>query len=161
MIVRSFLNLMRWVSAVGFVATVVIGIHSIYKWVDIAVLPYLLVCYDSGSVEIMIGKYPWDTLETPHMRVEQFEKARPGLVFWNKWDLFRDRMPRLQVTFPLWLPASLFLTCFVALSMWLRRRRRGDCCNKCGYSLIGNTSGVCPECGTRVDCRKERVRGQA
>lgn len=29
-----------------------------------------------------------------------------------------------------------------------RRRRRGLCV-KCGYNLIGNTSGICPECGTR------------
>jgi uncharacterized paraquat-inducible protein A len=27
------------------------------------------------------------------------------------------------------------------------RRRRGLCV-KCGYDLTGNTSGVCPECGT-------------
>lgn len=24
------------------------------------------------------------------------------------------------------------------------------CCSACGYSLTGNISGVCPECGTRV-----------
>ncbi|HPM25002.1 MAG TPA: hypothetical protein PLP66_13930, partial [Phycisphaerae bacterium] len=24
------------------------------------------------------------------------------------------------------------------------------CCRKCSYSLIGNVSGVCPECGTPV-----------
>ena len=23
-------------------------------------------------------------------------------------------------------------------------------CGKCGYSLTGNTSGVCPECGERI-----------
>jgi predicted amidophosphoribosyltransferase len=26
------------------------------------------------------------------------------------------------------------------------RRRRG-LCEKCGYDLTGNTSGICPECG--------------
>ena len=30
-----------------------------------------------------------------------------------------------------------------------RRRRRGLCL-KCGYNLTGNTTGVCPECGTRA-----------
>ena len=30
-----------------------------------------------------------------------------------------------------------------------RRRRRGEC-GRCGYDLTGNTSGVCPECGTSV-----------
>ena len=34
----------------------------------------------------------------------------------------------------------------------LRRYRRGKagCCQKCGYSLVGNVSGVCPECGTKI-----------
>lgn len=32
---------------------------------------------------------------------------------------------------------------------WLEQRRvkRGEC-RHCGYSLTGNVSGVCPECGT-------------
>jgi hypothetical protein len=29
-----------------------------------------------------------------------------------------------------------------------RRRRRPGLCPHCGYDLTGNTSGVCPECGT-------------
>ena len=24
-------------------------------------------------------------------------------------------------------------------------------CTKCGYNLTGNVSGVCPECGTRIE----------
>ncbi len=28
------------------------------------------------------------------------------------------------------------------------RRRRRNACSSCGYSLVGNASGVCPECGT-------------
>jgi hypothetical protein len=31
-----------------------------------------------------------------------------------------------------------------------RRRRRGECVD-CGYSLTGNVSGVCPECGTKTE----------
>src|SRR4051794_36987725 len=30
------------------------------------------------------------------------------------------------------------------------RRSRGGACLSCGYSLEGNVSGVCPECGTPV-----------
>ena len=30
------------------------------------------------------------------------------------------------------------------------RNRNHACCRKCGYNLTGNTSGVCPECGTAV-----------
>ena len=25
-----------------------------------------------------------------------------------------------------------------------------DACHSCGYNLTGNTTGMCPECGTRV-----------
>jgi hypothetical protein len=32
----------------------------------------------------------------------------------------------------------------------LRRRRRLGCCPVCDYNLTGNTSGVCPECGTHT-----------
>ena len=38
----------------------------------------------------------------------------------------------------------------VTFLLWFRRRRRplpGQCA-KCSYNLTGNTSGVCPECGT-------------
>jgi RNA polymerase subunit RPABC4/transcription elongation factor Spt4 len=30
-------------------------------------------------------------------------------------------------------------------------------CRKCGYDLFGNTSGVCPECGTRVSRSKREL----
>jgi len=35
----------------------------------------------------------------------------------------------------------------------LRRapRTRPGFCARCGYNLTGNTSGVCPECGMKVD----------
>ncbi|HEY8750526.1 MAG TPA: hypothetical protein VIM11_21260 [Tepidisphaeraceae bacterium] len=31
-----------------------------------------------------------------------------------------------------------------------RRHRRANACPTCGYNLTGNTSGICPECGTAV-----------
>jgi len=34
------------------------------------------------------------------------------------------------------------------LRRW-RRRCRGEC-ERCGYNLTGNTTGVCPECGTPI-----------
>lgn len=40
----------------------------------------------------------------------------------------------------------------VAIWMWIgvwRSRRRAGCCRGCGYSLVGLTSDVCPECGEK------------
>lgn len=37
--------------------------------------------------------------------------------------------------------------CFVR-AIQLRWPAQENCCHKCGYDLRGNTSGICPECGT-------------
>lgn len=56
-----------------------------------------------------------------------------------------------QVTVPFWLIAVGFLSVPLlgfSLRMVFRfRRRRRNQCIACGYSLEGNVSGVCPECG--------------
>lgn len=53
------------------------------------------------------------------------------------------------VTIPLWLP---FLAVSVASAIaWQRSRRKPPGhCQKCGYDLTGNVTGVCPECGVRI-----------
>jgi hypothetical protein len=56
------------------------------------------------------------------------------------------------------LPLSLLSVAAVAgltLIPLIRRRRklREDLCSNCGYNLTGNVSGVCPECGTKVEER--------
>jgi hypothetical protein len=35
----------------------------------------------------------------------------------------------------------------------LRHRLRNDLCLVCGYSLHGNISGICPECGGLISAR--------
>jgi hypothetical protein len=72
---------------------------------------------------------------------------------WNNRDLTAD--VRL-ITFPYWLPALFLAVPVAAGAVHIRRRRRRarrtrtGLCVSCGYSLAGNTSGVCPECGTPV-----------
>jgi hypothetical protein len=55
---------------------------------------------------------------------------------------------------PLVVPVLLMamLPIAVVTLRWAGRRRRLklSLCLRCGYSLTGNTSGVCPECGTAV-----------
>jgi hypothetical protein len=52
---------------------------------------------------------------------------------------------------PMWAVALLPLTAGVMIRWLLRDAAapRSHCVN-CGYDLAGNTSGVCPECGTSV-----------
>lgn len=45
----------------------------------------------------------------------------------------------------------LFGAIRLCVSRWLSARRRMDgLCLTCGYDLMGNVSGVCPECGARI-----------
>jgi hypothetical protein len=68
----------------------------------------------------------------------------------NKWHQIHDRKSR---PFPMW-PITFFAAALaaplpIALVRRLNRRASGSCL-KCGYNLTGNTSGICPECGTAV-----------
>jgi hypothetical protein len=62
---------------------------------------------------------------------------------------------------PLWLPTLVFAV--PAAWMWrvdLKRRRaaREGCCTTCGYLLVGTPAErPCPECGTSVAPKPERV----
>ena len=51
-------------------------------------------------------------------------------------------MPSIVSVYPLIVAASVV--------MKHRARLRAGCCRTCSYNLTGNTSGVCPECGTPV-----------
>jgi hypothetical protein len=57
---------------------------------------------------------------------------------------------------PLWmltviaLPLTVPSTRLISRGWFYLRRRRDGLCLICGYNLNGNTSGVCPECGTPI-----------
>ncbi len=52
-----------------------------------------------------------------------------------------------------WCVALLFVIPVLRLCSWPkgRSRHRSGFCPTCAYNLTGNTSGVCPECGTRIE----------
>ncbi|MHC4695655.1 MAG: hypothetical protein ACYTFA_02810 [Planctomycetota bacterium] len=92
---------------------------------------------------------------------------RPKGLFWgrDKWytgDLYwRPGVERVAdgaggepyhiVWVPLWIPLCISVAGVgvPAVIRWRRARRPPPgYCRKCRYNLTGNTSGVCPECGT-------------
>ncbi|MCG8405830.1 MAG: hypothetical protein MI923_11595 [Phycisphaerales bacterium] len=58
----------------------------------------------------------------------------------------------MKTTFstPMWLLFILIMIPTAFLMYPDRRRYRPGHCQQCGYDLTGNTSGICPECGTKV-----------
>ncbi len=61
----------------------------------------------------------------------------------------------IGLTLPLWTVVALLFAhpavAFIRGPLRRRRRHRRNQCVNCGYDRTGNTSGVCPECGTRFD----------
>lgn len=54
-----------------------------------------------------------------------------------------------DISLPL-LPVLIITAVATAILFWRDRRPiPPHCCSTCGYNLTGNTSNVCPECGTR------------
>lgn len=71
------------------------------------------------------------------------------------WCWVGNLNPKQRYTFPLtWilLASAVYPLWSLARLMVIRlRRRRDGACTKCGYLLVGNESGVCPECGQTVE----------
>ncbi len=72
----------------------------------------------------------------------------------RRWDWGSSSCVVAKCKLPLWLVFLLFAP-WPAIA-WLRgshrraRRRALGLCERCGYNLTGNVSGVCPECGTPI-----------
>jgi hypothetical protein len=75
------------------------------------------------------------------------------IVFCTPWDSqggwpFLFRLVYRFYWHPVLLPVPV---AFIVSRMRLRKRRaEGSFCSRCGYNLTGNTSGVCPECGSSI-----------
>jgi hypothetical protein len=62
-----------------------------------------------------------------------------SVVIWTGWIFFAS------------LPLALAAIMSLLRILRSRRRRRHGNCPACAYNLTGNTSGVCPECGTAIE----------
>jgi hypothetical protein len=65
-----------------------------------------------------------------------------------------DSSESTYAVYAFWLILTGYLA-LLALRFVRARRIKPGHCNQCGYSLTGNTSGVCPECGTPVAGKAE------
>ena len=121
--------------------------------------------YPSGSHALVDGSLEW-----VHFDPSNYISSSAWFVNWGDcmgW--LAERIPfgvglprahskgrgAFEVVIPLWVP---FLIAAVPTCMlWYRDRRRAPLgeCKRCGYNLLGNVSGICPECGTPVQQRAE------
>ena len=78
-------------------------------------------------------------------------KIGPSFLSWRLWypkSAFEGSVGLLII--PLWMP---FLVVFVPslILLWRSRPPNPGHCPNCDYDLTGNVSGVCPECGTKIE----------
>lgn len=79
--------------------------------------------------------------------------VRPRRLLPYSHQLFHPRTLMVDadaVSIPLWMPLALIGLPTVLLFWRDRGRIPPGHCQKCGYDLTGNVSGVCPECGERI-----------
>lgn len=96
----------------------------------------------------------WHTFHTSRRFHRRYERFRMGWLGDIRYRV-RQRGGRWRsrtLSGPVWPIVTLLLVhpAIALIRGPLRRRRRQarDECVECGYSLVGNLSGRCPECGT-------------
>ena len=104
-------------------------------------------------IPFFVEEYPMEFDETPNQHWAFKAKYKEGQFDGLHASLAPDFRYYLFVV-PYWI--ILVLSAIIPLRALLRRRRsvEGGCQN-CSYDLTGNTSGVCPECGTAVAGKAE------
>jgi hypothetical protein len=109
---------------------------------------YLVVWRDSAA---------WCYIRTVHGNLQIV--AEPVWATWNGSQIFT--LPAIGTTYlsmksyttsltvPLWLMLAILVG---RMYFWATRKLPPDprFCPSCAYNLTGNTSGICPECGTPV-----------
>ena len=111
----------------------------------------------SVSIEGWHHETPRWTPPPPNKRIRLigfgFDRSR-WAQWTGRWEGFANGVS-YKVRVPLWAPLALFATyptvAFIRGPARRWRRRRKGLCLKCGYNLTGNVSGICPECGTRIE----------
>ncbi len=130
--------------------TIMVASHHllIFTLVDASPLKSVALSFRDGAVEMRLSK-PQHSSGVPAESTSEFA----GIEF-RKGFIQKSRVQWHAITIPIW-PVVVLLAAFpsiVAFRITARRwrsRLQGHC--NCGYNLTGNVSGVCPECGTKLE----------
>lgn len=116
------------------------------RWVYLRDHVYIVLT--GGCVEAVIA--------ADSSRFDVLRQSRPGIDFIMLSFSDHTRIPHMRLSrsapngkLPLWIPFLLGLSSLVAVRSRVPRGDH-DRCSECDYDLTGNVSGVCPECGTRI-----------
>ena len=163
------LRFWKWVAATGAGLTLAAWVFSYFCWIVYSDVMWLGRSYhlNSGVVESRSGNmiigatfgghYPkWSCFVVPtKMRRLDWRPAyycRQQYVSALPKDQQLTAIPlSRRVVIPLWMAFVPLTAVTIVLFRKERIRRLVGHCRKCSYNLTGNTSGVCPECGTSIE----------
>lgn len=163
---RSCIILLSFCSFLALLST----IHSYNHW---TILTYSIPSQDSivlhnwlGRIEVLHNHYASPAVDVSGFSCTERSVDLPGkrsIILRNlfgfslswKRSIFGVGDYWSAISVPLWTLilgfAAYPLSVLLGNSIGRRRNRRLSWCLKCGYDLTGNTTGICPECGTKVD----------
>lgn len=110
-------------------------------------------CLQCGSYPRHAATCKWSN---DRVLTDRDSSTLSDLGFWKfRWTVSQYRTRRAYVlSLPTFAAFTLFAAypaiAFIRGPLRRRRRRKRGQCLRCAYSLEGNVSGVCPECGTRL-----------
>ena len=159
----------RWL----FIATVLMNTTTIIFWVRSCSREEVIVWFENwgrnatglmvhsavGTVQVQLSlalNVNVATMSPQHFAyISTFDASlRPSLGTF----LFRTGPQSVFLGIPhlaLVLFFTIPVTCAVGLKIFRSARDRTPICRQCSYNLTGNTSGVCPECGTAINAIAE------
>ena len=124
--------------------------------ISVASLFYTMTMYRSGwgcviGFGCLTVQTTDSTMGTPQKgwAFAKRQTAAPMVRFW--WIRILRPIPSAwAVIVPLWIPPVVLA--IPTYNLWRRDSKYPPgYCQECGYNLTGNVSGVCPECGTKVE----------
>jgi hypothetical protein len=134
----------KWVGVIVCVLLLMMWVFSIWGGVS-----WSVGAWNVGlrAQELRFGWYGSDSWDTTMewrigwLREPNFAPGLPHVVVGNYFRMF---------LLPIWIP-FLLVTVPTTFLFWRDHRHiPAGHCQKCGYNLTGNTSGVCPECGEKI-----------
>lgn len=146
---RPALSGLICITLLGFIAIGVSYIHPVGRPEPLTSVS------DDWGILLVSGKliiWSYTTIDTIS---DDLRADIPGFLGWDYSTFSSDKALYaaevfvIFLWFPLAIPFLILLGVFARYVMLSKRCPHGFC-NKCGYDLRHNTSGICPECRTSV-----------
>ena len=139
-------RVMKWVGLFACFTFLVGWCLSIYGYVEVDYGRFTVIA-QCGGVQVVQQR-------GPHFHVTRLKHGWfQNSCLWLVPHAMSTASMKVWLFVPFWIPFLAFAIPTVIL--WRRDRRfPPGHCQKCGYDLTGNESGLCPECGKQVGSRE-------